>query len=351
MLDMHAPADWLKPATHPVYARLICAELRRQGFAEDEILLGTRLNWAELHGSNLFLSFEQTRRLILRALTLTQCPWLGLQVGQSTQLSAHGALGYAAMAAGTVGEAMLLLQRFTDVRLRVARMDVDTRDGFALGLKEVLMSADVREYIVGHIVAAMLRMFETIAGQDVRDRVQVQWPFPEPPWGQHYRDFCPHSEFGAAQLRMALPVDMWSSPGIASDPDAFRTAMRDCERQLEQIQMGTVTTRVQRRLLGCHGRYPSLAEMAELEHVSPRTLIRHLSEEGMTYQRLLDGVREELACWLLVHTDQSVEAIAERLGYQDTSNFSRTFRRWLGVTPRDFRHRRGHLTVPATPQP
>lgn len=351
MPDMHAPADWLKPATHPVYARLICAELRRQGFTEDEILLGTRLNWAELHGSNLFLSFEQTRRLILRALTLTQCPWLGLQVGHSTQLSAHGALGYAAMAAGTVGEAMLLLQRFTDVRLRVARMDVDTRDGFALGLKEVLMSADVREYIVGHIVAAMLRMFETIAGQDMRGRVRIQWPFPEPPWGQHYRDFCPQSEFGAAQLRMALPLDVWVSPGIASDPDAFRTAMRDCERQLEQIQMGTVTTRVQRRLLGCHGSYPSLAEMAALEHVSPRTLIRHLSEEGMTYQRLLDGVREELACWLLVHTDQSVEAIAERLGYQDTSNFSRTFRRWLGVTPRDFRHSQGHLTVPAAPQP
>lgn len=334
---MHAPADWLKPSLHPVYARLICAELRRRGFSEEEILQGTRLNWAELHGSNLFLSFEQTRRLILRALALTQCPWLGLQVGASTQLSAHGTLGYAAMAAGTVGEAMLLLQRFTDVRLRLARMDVDTHDGFALVLKEVLMSDDVREYIVGHIVAAMLRMFETIAGQDLRARVRVQWPFPEPPWGQHYWDFCPQSEFGATQLRLELPVDVWSSPGIASDPEAFRTALRDCERQLTQIQMGTVTTRVQRRLLGCDGSYPSLEQMAELEHVSPRTLIRHLREEGMTYQRLLDGVREELACWLLTHTDLSMEAIAERLGYLDTSNFSRTFRRWLGVTPRAFR--------------
>lgn len=334
---MHAPADWLKPSLHPVYARLICAELRRRGFSEEEILQGTRLNWAELHGSNLFLSFEQTRRLILRALALTQCPWLGLQVGASTQLSAHGTLGYAAMAAGTVGEAMLLLQRFTDVRLRLARMDVDTQDGFALVLKEVLMSDDVREYIVGHIVAAMLRMFETIAGQDLRARVRVQWPFPEPPWGQHYRDFCPQSEFGATQLRMELPVDVWSSPGIASDPEAFRTALRDCERQLTQIQMGTVTTRVQRRLLGCDGSYPTLEQMAELEHVSPRTLIRHLREEGMTYQRLLDGVREELACWLLTHTALSMEAIAERLGYLDTSNFSRTFRRWLGVTPRAFR--------------
>lgn len=343
---MHAPADWLKPSLHPVYARLICAELRRRGFGEDEILRGTRLNWAELHGSNLFLSFEQTRRLILRALALTTCPWLGLQVGLSTQLSAHGALGYAAMAASTVGEAMLLLQRFTDVRLRLARIDVDTQDGFALVLTEVLSSPDVREYIVGHIAAAMLRMFETMAGQDLRACVRVHWPFPEPSWGQHYRDFCPQSVFGAAQLRIELPPDVWASAGIASDPEAFRTALRDCERQLTQIQMGTVTTRVQRRLLDCDGSYPSLALMAEREHVSPRTLIRHLREEGMTYQRLLDAVREELACWLLVHTELSVEAIAERLGYQDTSNFSRTFRRWLGCTPRAFRGEREDLDTP-----
>ena len=78
--------------------------------------------------------------------------------------------------------------------------------------------------------------------------------------------------------------------------------------------------------------------MAVVECMAARTLIRHLREEGVTYQQLLDNVREELACWLLLHSSMSVEAIAERLGYQDTSNFSRTFRRWLGVTPRDFRH-------------
>jgi len=98
-----------------------------------------------------------------------------------------------------------------------------------------------------------------------------------------------------------------------------------------------VTSRVQQRLVACEGEYPTLEQMAEIEHVSARTLIRHLREEGVTYQQLLDGVREELACWLLVQTPLSVEAIAERLGYQDTSNFSRTFRRWLGVTPREFR--------------
>ncbi|TAK89989.1 MAG: AraC family transcriptional regulator [Aquabacterium sp.] len=346
---MHAPVDWLKPSLHPVYARLICAELRRRGFSEEEIVQGTRLNWAELHGSNLFLSFEQIRRLILRALELTQCPWLGLQVGQITQLSTHGALGYAGMAASNVGEVMMLLQRFTDVRLRLARFDIDTRGGFALVLTEVLTSPDVREYLMGNYVAGFLRLLETITGQDLLDRVTVHWPFDEPPWSQKYRDFCPRSDFGAEQLRIDMPPELLHCPSLAPDPETYRTALRDCERQLQQIQLGTVTVRVQRRLLGCDGSYPSLEQMAEMEHVSVRTLIRHLREEGMTYQRLLDGVREELACWLLVHTSLSVEAIAEKLGYQDTSNFSRTFRRWLGVTPRDFRQSRVDHSLATTP--
>lgn len=77
--------------------------------------------------------------------------------------------------------------------------------------------------------------------------------------------------------------------------------------------------------------------MACAEHMAPRTLIRHLQAEGVRYQSLLDEVRSDQACWLLSQTSHSIESIAERLGYQDTSNFSRTFRRWLGVTPRQFR--------------
>ncbi|MFZ5560533.1 MAG: helix-turn-helix transcriptional regulator [Pseudomonadota bacterium] len=91
------------------------------------------------------------------------------------------------------------------------------------------------------------------------------------------------------------------------------------------------------RLAARTGHYPSLIEMAADEHLSPRTLIRRLREEGSSYQHLLDSVREELACWLLIQTDLPVEAIAEQVGYADTSNFSRTFRRWLGLTPREFR--------------
>jgi len=52
---------------------------------------------------------------------------------------------------------------------------------------------------------------------------------------------------------------------------------------------------------------------------------------------LLDEVRQERASWLLANTDTTVEDIAYALGYEDASNFSRTFKRWCGQTPKEYR--------------
>ena len=68
-----------------------------------------------------------------------------------------------------------------------------------------------------------------------------------------------------------------------------------------------------------------------------RTLIRRLKQESSSYQTLLDTSRQQRALWYLCHTPYTVEDIAARLGYTDTTNFSRTFRRWFGRAPGEVR--------------
>jgi AraC-like DNA-binding protein len=334
---MHAPLAWLQPCLHPVYARLLCAELRRRGFEQEQILSGTRLDWADLHSNNRPLSFEQIRRLIVRALELSQCPALGLSVGASTQLSTHGALGVAAMASPNVAQVLLLLQRFSSLRENLIDFAVEPGEDLTLLLHERLSTAETHEYVCAHVVAGLFNLLQTITGREVAALAKISWPFAEPESTHAYQQFCPQLAFNASQLRIELPAELLDWPSLAADPDALRLALRDCEHQLKQQQSGSLSQRVQQRLLSCAGQYPTLEQMAASEHMAPRTLIRHLGSEGSNYQQLLDGVREELACWLLIHTPLSIEAIAERLGYQDSSNFSRTFRRWLGTTPRAFR--------------
>lgn len=341
-VDIPSPAPWLQPAIHPVYARLLCAELRRRGFTEAAIVAGTRLDWTSLHGDNRFLSLEQFRRLVLHAMALSQCPWLGFEVGRNSQLGQHGALGQAVAASANVPEAMALCQRYMPIRQRMAGLRIDTTPRFAIVAEEFFLPPEAREFLLGYLAGTLLRLLEAVTGQPLRDEIELEWPFPAPPWAAEYQRLATRNSFGHDRLRGFIAPALLARPSLAADPEALRVAQRECDRQLQaQTRGGSLTQRVQQRLAACAGHYPGLEDMAAGEHVSARTLIRRLQDEGTSYQQLLDSVREELACWLLLQTPLPVESVAERLGYTDTSNFSRTFRRWTGMTPRDFRGEAG----------
>lgn len=330
---------WLQPAIHPVYARLLCAELRRRGFSEEAIMAGTRLDWASLHTDNRFLSFEQFRRLSAHALALSDCPWLGLEVGQRSQVSLHGALGQAASACASVPQVLALVQRYITLRQSIIGLELETHDGrIAVVAQEYLTAPEVREFQLGYLTTTLLGLLETVTGQGLHEDMTLEWPFPAPPWAAKYERLVAVNRFDAPALRGELSPALLNRPTLAADAEARRLAERECERQLAaQQQGGNLSQRVQARLAACQGHYPAQEEIAAEQHMSVRTLIRHLQDEGTSYQRLLDTVREELACWLLLQTPLPVDAIAERLGYSDTSNFSRTFRRWVGMTPGEFR--------------
>ncbi|WP_457102221.1 helix-turn-helix transcriptional regulator, partial [Microbacterium sp. P5_E9] len=86
---------------------------------------------------------------------------------------------------------------------------------------------------------------------------------------------------------------------------------------------------------------PRADEMAERLHMSSRTLHRRLVDAGTSYQDIIDGIRKRLAIELLARTELSVDEIAERSGFADTSNFRKAFKKWTGQTPAYFRERRG----------
>lgn len=57
----------------------------------------------------------------------------------------------------------------------------------------------------------------------------------------------------------------------------------------------------------------------------------------MSYQKLLDEVRQQMAEDYLRNTEMSIPDIAFRLGYSETTSFHRKFKAVMGQTPGDFR--------------
>ena len=330
--------DWLRPSVHPLYARLLCAELRRRGIATEPMLQGSGLAWDALHTGQAFLSLAQLQRLVTQALALSGDPALGLSVGLSTELSSHGALGFAAVSADTLGQVLHLLPRFSALRLNLVSFALDTAsDPVSLMLQERLPDPDLRAYVLGHVTGAVLRLLQSATGQPAVPGLVLDWPLPEGPQTESLRSAVPAVRTATPVWRLSFPRALLSLPTPTPDPEAHRLALQLCEQQLAHSQQGSLAQRVRLRLLACEGLFPQVEAMAELERVSARTLIRRLGEEGTRYQTLLDHTRTDLACWWLAQTRLPVQAVAARLGFADTSNFSRSFRRWCGQTPSDYR--------------
>ncbi|MBU2038361.1 MULTISPECIES: AraC family transcriptional regulator [Thalassolituus] len=82
---------------------------------------------------------------------------------------------------------------------------------------------------------------------------------------------------------------------------------------------------------------PDLAESAAQLGVSSATLRRRLHDEQTSFQKLKDECRLEEASLRLAQQDTSIREIAEYLGYTETSTFHRAFKKWMGLTPGDYR--------------
>jgi AraC-like DNA-binding protein len=82
---------------------------------------------------------------------------------------------------------------------------------------------------------------------------------------------------------------------------------------------------------------PQLELAAEVAGTSERSFQRRLAEVGLGFGRLVEEARFEAARRMLRDPGVKIIQISTQLGYHDSANFTRAFRRWTGVAPQVFR--------------
>jgi AraC-like DNA-binding protein len=85
------------------------------------------------------------------------------------------------------------------------------------------------------------------------------------------------------------------------------------------------------------GRRPTIDDIADALHISSRTLQRRLQDEGLSFQRVLEEARHQLARHYLNNSVLELNEAAYLLGYNDANSFVRAFRTWEGIPPARWR--------------
>jgi AraC-like DNA-binding protein len=147
--------------------------------------------------------------------------------------------------------------------------------------------------------------------------------------------------FGHTINQVRIPKSLMDAPLKNPDQLISKMAQKHCDDQLmnvEPMQQGIVA-RVKKCLEAEKGVYPNLEQVSNQLNMSSRSLKRKLKAANSSFQLILDNLRKTEAIEYLCHSDQTIDEISRLLDFSDPSNFGRAFKKWTGVSPRDYRSR------------
>lgn len=275
--------------------------------------------------------------IIERAHALTHEPALAFHVGTQMRLSSHGFLGFAAMTAGTVREALELAVRFASTRTSAVGLALYVEgDAASLVIEErTELGAPLREFVVIALIVGIWQLGQALTGRPLAGSAECA--FPAPPYAQGIT-LAGRLQFDRPSHRLVFPASVLALELTTADAVATQLARAQCERELAAVVEAGLPGRV-RAVLAAREDVPALPELARVLHISTRTLKRKLAERGTTFSAIRDDLRRQRALLLLDNRALSIGEIATRLGYTELPNFTRAFRKWTGVTPLAYRGR------------
>jgi AraC-like DNA-binding protein len=275
--------------------------------------------------------------IVERARQLTGEPALGFFWGLQMRISAFGYLGYALMTAATLRDAIELAIEFTPLGSTAESMHLHVERGLAsLVLDEHADYGSVRDVVAFGRLMGLWRIAEAITGRDLRGVAEV--PFAEPAYFRRFAEGLPEVRFEQPKMRMLIDAEILDFPLVMANPVSLGLATEQCTRELHALSSGGRLVRTVRGLLWKEdGGLRTPGEVAAAVAMSPRNLRRKLTLQGTTLSALLDEERRDRALLLLRLPELSLAEVAERLGYGNTPNFERAFRRWTGATPAAYR--------------
>jgi AraC-like DNA-binding protein len=291
---------------------------------------------------------ETIRRLFDFALTETNDPYFGLYAAYFMRPTTLHALGYSLLASESLRDFSRRLSRYFRLATQTTRPQLDATHA-RLEFPVVAETHAVSDDIVGLFI---VRQIDDLSEGSVRP-LDIELRRPTPPDGgvRHEQAFgCP-IRFGAEMCTFRFDPAALDAPFTGASRELAEHNEKIIVTYLSKFDRSDIENRVRALLLQ---EMPSgtvtKERVAQKLFMSPRTLQIKLSKCQTTFQVLVNETRQALAYGYMDNSSMSVTEIAYLLGFSDTSNFSRAFRRWTGCTPTEHRERARHPHGPV-PQP
>lgn len=272
--------------------------------------------------------------------SIIQRPTFGLESARFLNFTTFHSLGYAILASSSLYDAFVRIAAYSNAATGVGYSFLSEEpDRFIFGFN---VSPNIEDVPVGCIdmTLAIFRFMCRVLHNE-RPKILCLEMTRETTHSEEifHKLFSDNIILGSHRYALHFGRDYFLKPiptaneSVAKANDAF------VEELISKINNQSITYRVRQKIVSHLNQEEiiSIDAVAQWLNMSERNLQRSLKEEDTNFRALMDQERRKLAKFYLKESKCSISNIAYKLGFSDSANFSRAFRRWFNCKPVDYR--------------
>ena len=331
--DLHEPA-----AMHS-WAVVIAQTLEHAGVDSQRLFERAGVEYKLAVNPYMRVPTAKMNQLFALSVAATGNPAFGLNMHEFIHPTTFHALGYSLFASSTLQDYFERLVRFFRIASDNCRHHVEEHKDHTKLHIELLVPNLSHETQDGWS-AALLKFMRQIY-KPTFNPIRMTLPRPELPdeYAQRFLDYfgC-DIEFGAREWALYFDRDEVMAPLPGGDHELALINDKVVMEYLARIEKSNLINQVRSHIIkhlpagACSKEF-----VAARLNISPRSLQNKLDALDTSYQDILDQTRKDLALKYIENRHTSISEITYLLGFSDTSNFSRAFKRWMGCTPTGYR--------------
>jgi AraC-like DNA-binding protein len=321
-------------------ARLACAGLRKQGKDVTSVLSRAGLTVDQIDDPAIRLHVHTQIKVLEFAAEELGDDFLGFHLARSFDLRMIGLLYYVMASSERLADALRNVERYSRIMNEGVRLHAHLGRATVISLDYVHVNRRFERHQIEFWITTLVRLCQQLTNSRIaprrlklrhfRDRVPAAW-----------KSFLGSNvQFDAGVDEIAFEGGIASLPIVGADTYLNTLLRKYADEALASRApaMSSLRLDVERTLtqLLPHGK-ANTSEVARRLGVSGRTLSRSLLEEGVTFTAIVEELRGALARRYLRDRELPISEIAWLLGYREISSFTHAFKRWTGMTPRQFR--------------
>ncbi len=324
----------------------------KQGADIPELIKLSGKTSEELANEDCIVDDVNYNKVVERIVEKTEDDLFGLHAGQHLNLSAAGLILQLVQSSGTIKQAYELCCEFANLGCSALPMElVPTDDGYKVLFTANQTWKNHSEVAFQHtalgVIAFKIKEFHSLTYmQQYPIKVHLGWKS-KSNYAELEHAFGCKVHFEKEEVAIYFKKEHIEALIITSNYGLLQTLIEHAEdlsrKKSNQLGFGAAVAQTVLNLV--KPEFPTIEQVASHLNLSSRTLQRRLKEEGLSFKKIIEELKKDFALGYIKKPHLSISDIAYLLNYTELSAFTRSFKRWTGMSPVQYRNskiKKGH---------